>query len=41
MEKESFGFVKCDIHVPEELIGKFSQFPPMFKNADIPLSPPH
>ena len=38
MKKESFGFVKCDIHVPEELISKFSEFPPIFKNKEIPLS---
>ena len=32
---ELFGLVKCDIHVPELLIEKFSEFPPIFKNTEI------
>ena len=35
---ESFGFVKCDIHVPEHLIERFNEFPPIFKNVEIPIS---
>ena len=38
MEKEIFGFIKCDIHVPDHLIPKFSEFPPIFKNIEIPIS---
>ena len=32
-----FGFVKVDIHVPDELIDHFSEFPPIFKNFEITL----
>ena len=32
-----FGFVQCDIHVPEHLIEKFSEFPPIFKNSEIKM----
>ena len=32
-----FGFVRCDIHVPENLIPRFSDFPPIFKNCEISL----
>ena len=35
---ESFGFIKCDVHVPDHLISRFSEFPPIFKNTEIPLS---
>ena len=35
MTEESFGFVKCDIHVPDHLIDYFSEFPPIFKNTEI------
>ena len=38
MNNESFGFVKCDIHVPDDLIPRFSEFPPIFKNTEIPIS---
>ena len=38
MSKESFGFVKCDIHVPDHLIERFNEFPPILKNAEIPIS---
>ena len=38
MNNESFGFVKCDIHVPDELIPRFSEFPPIFRNTEIPIS---
>ena len=38
MNNESFGFVRCDIHVPEHLIPRFSEFPPIFKNTEIPIS---
>ena len=33
-----FGFVECDIHVPNDLIDKFSEFPPIFKNTEITLT---
>ena len=32
-----FGFVKLDIHVPDNLKDKFSEFPPIFKNVEIPF----
>ena len=34
---EIFGFVKLSIKVPEELIPKYSEFPPIFKNVEIKL----
>ena len=34
---ESFGIIKCDIHVPDHLISHFSEFPPIFKNVEIKL----
>ena len=37
MTGESFGFVKCDIHVPDHLINYFSEFPPIFKNTEITM----
>jgi G:T-mismatch repair DNA endonuclease (very short patch repair protein) len=30
-----FGFVECDISVPEELKDKFSEMSPIFKNVDV------
>ena len=30
---ELFGYVKCDIEVPENLRSKFNNFPPIFKNT--------
>ena len=30
-----FGYVQCDIEVPEELKKKFDNFPPIFKNANV------
>ena len=32
-----FGYVECDIEVPEELkkTGKFENFPPIFKNVEV------
>ena len=30
---ELFGFVQCDIEVPENLRSKFNNFPPIFKNT--------
>ena len=38
ISKESFGFVKCSIHVPDELKPRFSEFSPIFKNVKIPIS---
>ena len=32
-----FGFVKLDIHVPDDLKPKFDEFPVIFKNVEIPL----
>ena len=37
MSGESFGFVKCDIYVPANLIPYFSEFPPIFKNTEITM----
>ena len=31
------GFVVYDIHVPEPLVGRFSEFPPIFKNCEITI----
>ena len=30
-----FGYVQCDIEVPEELKKKFANFPPIFKNTNL------
>ena len=30
-----FGYVQCDIEVPEELKKKFASFPPIFKNTNV------
>ena len=30
-----FGYVQCDIEVPEELQKKFANFPPIFKNTNV------
>ena len=38
MSGEIFGFLKCSVHVPDFLISKFSEFPPIFKNTEIPIS---
>ncbi len=38
MTKESFGIVKCSIHVPEDKIDHFSEFPVIFKNSEITLA---
>ena len=35
---EIFGFVQVDIHVPEHLIPRFSEFPPIFKNTKIDIA---
>ena len=37
MSEESFGIVKCDIHVPNHLVEYFSEFPPIFKNCEIAM----
>ena len=36
-DEKIFGFVKCDVRVPDHLISKFSEFPPVFKNTEIKL----
>ena len=33
-----FGFVEVDIHVPDELKPRFSEFPPLFKNTEITIA---
>ena len=33
-----FGYVQCDLSVPDELKAKFSNFPPIFKNIDVARS---
>ena len=38
LEDRIYGFIQCDIHVPDELKSKFDQFPPIFKNAEIKVS---
>ena len=30
-----FGYVQCDLSVPDKLKAKFSNFPPIFKNIDV------
>ena len=35
---ESFGIIKCDLHVPENRIDHFSEFPPIFKNTEITMA---
>ena len=30
-----FGFLHCDISIPEDLRGSFKNFPPIFKNVDV------
>ena len=37
ISKKMFGFVQVDIHVPDHLIDKFSEFPPLFKNTEIQI----
>ena len=34
-EDKLFGYVQCDLEVPEELRERFANFPPIFKNCDI------
>ena len=29
-----FGYVQCDLEVPDELKSKFADFPPIFKNTE-------
>ena len=30
-----FGFVECDLHVPDNLLAKFAEMPPIFKNVEL------
>ena len=30
-----FGYIQCDIEVPEEIKKKFANFPPIFKNKNV------
>ena len=34
-EDKLFGYVQCDLEVPEELRERFANFPPIFKNFDV------
>ena len=34
-DKQLFGFVRCDLHVPKELRNHFSEMTPIFKNTEI------
>ena len=36
--EQVFGFAKVDIHVKDEDISKFSEFPPIFKNTEITIA---
>ena len=38
IDGEIFGLVKCSLHVPQELIEKYSEFPPLFKNTEIAMA---
>ena len=33
--EKMFGYVQCDLSVPDEFKAKFSNFPPIFKNIDV------
>jgi G:T-mismatch repair DNA endonuclease (very short patch repair protein) len=33
-----YGFVECDIHVPDHLLDEFSEMPPIFKNVELDRS---
>ena len=35
LEDKLFGYVQCDLEVPEELCERFANFPPIFKNCDV------
>ena len=37
LDDESFGIVKCSVHVPKDKIEHFSEFPVIFKNTKIDL----
>ena len=34
-EDKLFGYVQCDLEVPEELYERFANFPPIFKNSNV------
>ena len=34
-EGSLFGYVQCDLNVPDELKSKFANFPPIFKNTEV------
>ena len=38
MNDDLFGIVKYSVHVPEHLVNKFSEFPPIFKNTEITIA---
>jgi hypothetical protein len=33
--RQLFGFVECDVRVPDHLTDKFSEMPPIFKNVEL------
>ena len=38
VEKDLYGLVECNIHVPDHLKSYYSQFPPIFKNVDVSIN---
>jgi len=38
VQGELFGFVECDIHVPDHLKPDFAECPPIFKNAEVSIN---
>ena len=36
MKDELFGFLQVDIHIPDELLEKFSEFSPLFVTEEVP-----
>ena len=37
-DEKLFGFVECDIRVPDNLLSRFSETPPIFKNVNLDRS---
>ena len=37
-KEQVFGFVRCDVRVPDDKIEEFSEFPPVFKNTEITIA---
>ena len=34
-EDKLFGYVQCNLEVPDELYERFANFPPIFKNTNV------